>query len=42
MTSSGSVVVEAFGVAGGEVAETFEPVEAELDHVAVAIGVLIE
>ena len=38
----GSPVGEAFGVAGGEVAELLEPGEASLDHVAVAVDVGIE
>ena len=38
----GSPVGEAFGVAGGEVAELFESGEAPLDHVAIAVGVGFE
>jgi hypothetical protein len=38
----GAPVGEAFGVAGGEVAELFEPSEAAFDDVAVAVGVGVE
>lgn len=38
----GSPVGEAFGVAGGEVAELFESGEASLDHVAMAVDLRIE